>query len=237
MQRQKICGTLRGLLSSARKKFAKPNFSQNYRARWWRVQLRGLLGYFAAFIGPGKEMYRELEVIGNMGARFVAGLPQRFLLGPVLERIQGEHKIHVLNIFSEFVVKRMGHCFRHPDTPLHSFLSRPLGERLTSLRLTGRRAEVSSVRWDAWQCLANLGLNSDPPVGGFPLVRGHSGFVCRWGAGWFEELREGLGWNIERHDELAVSSRVSMLLGIFRRSRASTTFSALLDAPMALDNG
>ena len=53
-------------------------------------------------------------------------------------------------------------------------------------------------------------------------VRGQSGYVFRWGEGWFEEIQDGgPGWNFERDDKSAVDSRVNLLLDIFRPRRRS----------------
>jgi hypothetical protein len=99
-QKSRTLGALRGLLASAAKRIARPGISQYCRARWWRAQINGFVGYNAAFIGPSKTMYRELEVIGNKGARMVASLPPRYLVGSVLDRVQKDHKICVAYLFS-----------------------------------------------------------------------------------------------------------------------------------------
>ena len=97
--------------------------------------------------------------------------------------------------------QRMAHCFRHPETPLFSFLSLSVNERLTSLRLVGRRSEVSDSQMERFSFSQSLGIGDDPPVGGFPLVRGQTGCVIRWGAGWFEEVRDQLGWRVRKDDK------------------------------------
>ena len=152
----------------------------------------------------------------------------------MLEKIQQEHRIHVVQFFSENIVKWMGHCFRHTDMPVFPFLSRSLDERLASLRLMGRRTEVSDSKWRSFYNLLELGLPTETPVGGILSVRGHAGFVCRWGEGWMDEFRRGPGWELKRHDKSAVSERVSLLMQMFRKPRVSTTFSAILDAPLAI---
>ena len=147
---------------------------------------------------------------------------------------QVDHKICALTIFSDTIVKWVAHAFRHAGSPAHLFLSRPLNERLTSFRLVGRRSDVSESRIRSWSFLQELGLGSDPPVGGFPQVRGHSGFVCRWGSGWFEEMRDSLGFEIRRHDKSEVAKRSSVLVQLFRRARASQLLS--LVSPFAIED-
>ena len=76
--------------------------------------------------------------------------------------------------------------------------------------------------------LPELGLPSDILVEGILAVRGNAGFVCRWGEGWLEEFRRGPGWDLERHDKLAVSQRVSLLMQLFRKPRALWRFVMML---------
>ena len=145
-QRSRVLGTFRGSLVSASKSLAKTQTSQFYRAKWWRSQLQGLIVYNAAFLGPPQITYSKLETIGNLGARFVGKLSAMYLLGPLLEQIQQKYRIRVAQLFSENNVKWMGHCYRHTDMPVYPFLSRPFGDRLASLRLQGRRTEVSDAK-------------------------------------------------------------------------------------------
>jgi len=204
------------------------------KAKWWRSQLNGLIGYSAAFVGPSKTFFKQLEIIGNAGARFVANLPRRYLVGSMLEHVQSEHKICARRICAEFIVRRMAHCFRHPETPLFSFLSLSVNERLTSLRLVGRRSEVSDSQMERFSFLQNLGIGGDPPVGGFPLVRGQTGCVIRWGAGWFEEVRDQLGWRVRKHDKPELNKRADVLMDLFKRHRVTVTLDAICNAPLAL---
>ena len=65
--------------------------------------------------------------------------------------------------------------------------------------------------------LRSLGIQLGALIAGRPNVRGQSGYVFRWGEGWFEEIRDaGPGWNFEREDKSAVDLRVNLLLDIFR---------------------
>ena len=95
---------------------------------------------------------------------------------------------------------------------MFNFLSRPLEERLTALRLTGQRAEVSESQWNAFNFFQSLGFSSTPPVGGYPQIRGHTGHVFRWGAGWFSVIGERVGWDVDRKDKPEVAKRVGFLL-------------------------
>ena len=53
-------------------------------------------------------------------------------------------------------------------------------------------------------------------------VRGHSGYVFRWGEGWFEEVRDGeLGWAFQKEDRPAIDSRVQILLELYKPARVS----------------
>ena len=152
VQKHGMLGALRGLLSSATKTVAQVGVSQYCKAKWWKAQLNGIVGYSAAFIGLGRALYQELHVISNNAARLVAKLPPRYNVGPVFDLIKSEHKIDVPDIFSLSVVCRMAHCFRHPNTPVFQFLSRPIQKRLTSLRSVGMRSEVLdfSLRYHAF---------------------------------------------------------------------------------------
>ena len=81
--------------------------------------------------------------------------------------------------------------------------------------------------------LESLGLNIfGPPVGGRPGTRGNTGCVIRWGEGWFEEVRETLGWEVERHDDSEVTKRVDLLLHIF--SPRQSRLEAILDGSLAI---
>ena len=102
VQKHGMLGALRGLLSSAGKTVAQAGVSQYCKAKWWRAQLNGIIGYSAAFIRPGRALYQDLHVISNKGARLVAKLPPRYNVGPVLDRIKSEHKIDVPDIFFFF---------------------------------------------------------------------------------------------------------------------------------------
>ena len=112
---------------------------------------------------------------------------------------------------------------------MFQFWSRSFKERSTSLGIVARKSEVSDAKKTNWFVLHSLGLSDDPPSGGFPQVRGHTGFVFRWREGWFEELRERVGWRLERHDKPGIAVRVSFLMQLFRRTRTERTFAAITD--------
>ena len=123
--------------------------------------------------------------------------------------------------YCKCLVSYVGHCFRHSSHPISKLFSLPLAGRLTSLRLESRRVPSVSAQM-ARDFLGNLGIVLDPLVAGRPNVRGHSGYVFRWGEGWFEEIRDaGPGWNILRNDKAAIEVRVKLLLDMFRFRRAS----------------
>ena len=119
-------------------------------------------------------------------------------------------------------------------------LSLPLSERLDSLR-QDRPRDPSGSAHVARQVLTGLGMHLQELVAGRPNVRGHSGFVFRWGEGWFEEFRDGgPGWFFQRDDKAAIDLRTNMLLDIYRpRQRSGLPAlmnllqESLLDGPFA----
>ena len=100
--------------------------------------------------------------------------------------------------------------------------------------MTGRRSEVSDAQMQHFSILQALGIAGEPPVGGFPEVRGHSGRVIRWGEGWFEEVRDSLGWDVRKDDKPELAKRVDILMNLFKRHRVVATMDALRDAPLAI---
>ena len=64
-------------------------------------------------------------------------------------------------------------------------------------------------------------------------LRGHSGCVIRWGEGWFEVVRDGVGWEFQRHDREKISERVFPLrIFPWRRERSLL---AIVDAVLAIE--
>ena len=110
-------------------------------------------------------------------------------------------------------------------------------ERLTTLRLIGRRSAVPDSQWHLFSFLEPLGIEGNPPVGGFPEVRIHTGYVFRWGQGWFEEVRDSVGWDIGRKDKPQIKERVDVLMRLFKSSRITEALAALADAPLAIEDG
>ena len=77
--------------------------------------------------------------------------------------------------------------------------------------MQGVRGDVSDSAFAHWQNLFSLGLNVDQPVGGRLGIRGHAGNVFRWGAGWFEPVRDGgVGWNFAKDAKPAIDERVQI---------------------------
>ena len=75
----------------------------------------------------------------------------------------------------------------------------------------------SSSAEAARSVLSSLGLRLGTLIAGRPNVRGQSGYVFRWGEGWFEEIRDGgPGWKFRREDKSAIEYRVSLLLDVYR---------------------
>ena len=75
-----------------------------------------------------------------------------------------------------------------------------------------------------------LGVQVGDIIAGRLDSRGQTGYVFRWGEGWFEEIRDGgPGWKFNRDDRSAVDLRVKLLLDIFR-SRQRSGLPALLNS-------
>ena len=86
--------------------------------------------------------------------------------------------------------------------------------------------------------LSNLGLNLDFLTAGPLNVRGHSGYVCRWGEGWFWELRDGgAGWSFSKNDQQAIDFRVQFLLDVFKRKTSNLPHFFADSAPLPLEDG
>ncbi len=82
----------------------------------------------------------------------------------------------------------------------------------------------------AHRTLISLGIRVDPLIAGRPAVRGQSGYVLRWGEGWFEEIRDGgPGWRFPQENKSALDLRINLLLDIFQR-RHSFVPLALVDS-------
>ena len=70
--------------------------------------------------------------------------------------------------------------------------------------------------------LYSLGVRLGSLVAGRPDIRGQSGYVFRWGEGWFEEIRDGgPGWNFQRDDKSTIQVRVNVLRETLRPRRCS----------------
>ena len=100
--------------------------------------------------------------------------------------------------------------------------------------MVGSRCTVSASRLRNWHALNNLGFSLDTPVGGMLELRGHSGCVIRWGEGWFEVVRDGVGWEFQRHDRVKISERVDILLRMFPWRRQSSLL-AIVDSVLAIE--
>ena len=86
----------------------------------------------------------------------------------------------------------------------------------------------SDLAQSARELMISVGVQIGELVAGRPGVRGHAGYVFRWGEGFFEVFRDGdPGWHFQKHDKSAIDLRVRMLLDLFRRRRNSLP--ALMD--------
>ena len=164
----------------------------------------------------------------------MAGLRPRFNHRATLTRVKEEYGIEVQFLFVETVVRRLGHVFRHA-TPLRNLYSLPLAERLASRRLQQGSGVVSEMRLSLFHSLRTLGIDVQDPVGGRPGVRGHSGYVHRWGDPWFESIRDDIGWNFDKLDTDAIGERVQLLMKLLERPRS--TLEAIRDAVLRIEDG
>ena len=191
------------------------------KVKWWQLQFRGIVSYFAAFIGCTLLMMQALAPVNNGGARKIMGVGQGYNISSELRRVQSEFNICVQSYYCKCLVSYIGHCFRHSSHPISKLFSLPLAGRLTSLRLEQRRVPSDSAQM-AREALEHLGIRLGSLIAGRPDIRGQSGYVFRWGEGWFEEVRDGgPGWSLQRDDKSAVDFRVNLLLDIFRHRRRS----------------
>ena len=213
--RSTMLGALKGKLALMDRRFT--GVPRAVRAFWWKLQSRGIVGYFAGFLGVNKLTLQKVHTISNAGARKVLNVSARFNVSATLHHVQDEFNICLSTYFCKCLVSYLGHCFRHSDHPIFGLLSLPLRGRLTDLRLQGRRSVPSGLAQTNFDSLVNLGLEVGRLIRGRPATRGYSGAAVRWGEGWFEEFRDGgVGWSFEKTDSSAVDSRISMLLELFR---------------------
>lgn len=83
-----------------------------------------------------------------------------------------------------------------------------------------------------------VGLNVELPLAGRLDVTGHSGFAFRWGAGWFEAIRDGgVAWSFERSAEQDVQKRVDILIQLLRGVRNRRSLLPLQDLVLAIAGG
>ena len=126
-----MLGSLRGRLRQMDKKFAL--CSHRGRARWWKAQFRGVIGWHAAFIHLTVSLCLQLSSISNAGARRIAGLQSRMGGQTLIDHLTSEHNVRVRSFFFKTVVKWTGHCLRHPDHAVTRLMSFPLNGRLANL--------------------------------------------------------------------------------------------------------
>ena len=233
-QRACMLGGLRGRIHSMSDKLAK--VPPAARAFWWKMQFRGILGFHAAFVGCSTTIFKELGVVSNAGARKVAGFAKRH--NHELDRVRTSFNICVQTFFAKCVVKFLGHTFRHESHPFTQLISLPLPERLASLRSQGRGSAASDFAQSTFSFLSHLGFNLNPPVAGPLGIRGHSGYVCRWGEGWFWIIKDGgPGWSFDKTDEAAIEFRINLLLDMFVKSSSNLPNFLGDAAPLPLQDG
>ena len=229
-----MIGGLRGSMHRMSEHFARVPVAS--RAFWWKMQFRGILGFHAAFVGCSSTIFKELGVVGNAGARKVAGLVRRH--NNDLTAVKANLNICVQTFYAKCIVRFLGHAFRHVTHPFTQLLSLPLPGRLASLRSHGRESAASDLAQTTFSFLSHLGFSLDPPTAGPLNIRGHSGYVCRWGEGWFWVIKDGgPGWSFEKTDEAAINFRIQLLLDMFAKSRSSLPNFLVDFAPLPLEDG
>ena len=117
--------------------------SMPMKAKWWQLQCRGLVSYYAAFIGLTMLMMRALSPVNNGGSRKILGVGCNFNVSSELSRVQSEFGVCVQTFYCKCVVGYVGHCFRHTSHPISKLLSLPFSGRLISRRSQRRRDPVS----------------------------------------------------------------------------------------------
>ena len=163
------------------------NFKLNLRyvkGKWWRTQYRGFVGFYAAFLGLNSQLFDQVGVIGNAGARKIGNLISLNNSSHQLRDIKSRYNICVQRFFVKTIVSWVGHCFRHPNHPISSLLSLPLDGRLTELRLLSGRSLVSEASLRVSELFSQLGVMVDPERSGPLNIRTHSGRALGWGHGW-----------------------------------------------------
>ena len=233
--RASMLGTLRGGVASLRRLFTgTPSLT---KARWWKSVFRGIVGFFAAFVGINKSIFQSVGVPSNAAARCIGGLSNRNNIHEQLMHVKCQFDICVQSFFARTIVQWCGHCFRHSDHPVTKLLSLPLDGRLSELRSRGNANTLAESAIAFWRTLSSVGLQVDFPIAGRPGVRGESGFPFRWGEGWFGPVRDGgVGWNFERNAKPEVDQRVRILIRLFQAERSHLTQPALQDSMLAIES-
>ena len=183
-----MLGALRGRIATMDQRFTRTQTC--FKARWWKAQYRGIVGFLAAFIGINASILQSVGIVSNTAARQIGCLHGRDN-SKGLFRIKREHSICVQEFVARTIVMWVGHCFRHCSHPISQLLSLPLDERLRTLRSRGSGSEVSQSALASFLTFISVGLEVDYPIAGRPSVRGASGFAFHWGEGWFWQIRDG----------------------------------------------
>ena len=148
------------------------------------------------------------------------GVGPRFNVSSQLEHIKSKFDLCVQRFYCACLVRYIGHSFRHEAHAVTQLFSLPLLERLTQLRLQGRRGVPSGTAQAKYARLIHFGVQLGSLVTGRPNIRGDPGPVFRWGEDWFFELGSGgPGWHFQKHNKAAIDCRVQLLMNIFGRER------------------
>ena len=137
------------------------------KAKWWQLQFRGFVSYYAAYIGITCNIMKALAPPSNGATRKVLGVPPSFNVSSELQRVQREFNICVQSYYCKSLVGYIGHCFRHVGHPVTKLMSLPLAGRLDSLRQQRPRDPSGSAQ-SARAFLTSIGIDLRNLVAGRP---------------------------------------------------------------------
>ena len=228
-----LLGGLRGCIARLGNKY---NTASAYtRAKWWKTQFHGFVGFYAAFIGLNVRFFEKVGILANAAARKVGGMSPLNNSSQQLKALKTSHDICVQHYFVKTIVSWLGHCFRHPNHLVSKLLSLPLDGRLTEHRLLSGRSLVSEVSLRVSEFFSDFGVQVEPELSGPLNLRNHPGRPFRWGQGWFGAIRDGgVGWRFSKDDKDAIAERVCILSKLFGKVRPERQL-AIMDEQLSLE--
>ena len=213
-----LFGGLRGCIARLGSKY---NTASAYtRAKWWKTQFHGFVGFYAAFLGLNVRIFEQAGILANAAARKVGSMIPLNNSSQQLKALKTAHDICVQQYFVKTIVSWLGHCFRHPNHLISKLLSLPLDGRLTEHRLLSGRSLVSGASVRVSEFFSGLGVQVEPDLSGPLNLRNCPGRPFRWGQGWFGAIRDGgVGWRFSKDDKDEMAKRGHILCKLFSRVR------------------